>query len=92
MFKTNTKYFLENHVKWILFSIIFCHCTEEYIYNHRHDVLIETRHFIKTLCKQKFRAFFLSTLIALNVKWVPRLKELVLPSSILLLNEITKGN
>ena len=30
---------------------------------------METRHFIKTLCKQKIKTFFLSTLIALNVKW-----------------------
>ena len=27
---------------------------------------------VKTLCKQKVKTFFLSTLIALNVKWVPR--------------------
>ena len=37
------------------------------------DFLMETRHFIKNLCKQKVRVFFLSTLIAINVKWVPRL-------------------
>ena len=37
------------------------------------DFLTETRHFIKTLCKQKVKTFFLSTLIALNPKWVPRL-------------------
>ena len=36
---------------------------------------METRHFIKTLCKQKFKTFFLSTLIALNPKWVPRLNN-----------------
>ena len=34
---------------------------------------METRHFIKTLCKQKVKIFFLSTLIALKSKWVPRL-------------------
>ena len=33
---------------------------------------METRHFMKTLCKQKVKTFFLSTLIELNVKWVPR--------------------
>ena len=36
---------------------------------------METRHFIKTLCKQKVKTFYLSTLIALNPKWVPRLME-----------------
>ena len=36
---------------------------------------METRHFMKTLCKQKVKTFFLSTLIALNVKWVPRLRK-----------------
>ena len=40
------------------------------------DFLMEARHFIKTLCKQKVKTFFLCTLIALNVKWVPRVKEL----------------
>ena len=35
---------------------------------------METRHFIKTLCKQKVKTFFLSTLIALKPKWVPRLR------------------
>ena len=39
------------------------------------DFLLETRHFIKTLCKQKVKTFFLSTLIALNPKWVPRLTD-----------------
>ena len=34
---------------------------------------METRHFIKTLCKQKVKTFFLNTLIAL--KWVPRLSN-----------------
>ena len=29
-----------------------------------------------TLCKQKVKTFFLSTLIALNPKWVPRLTDL----------------
>ena len=37
---------------------------------------METRHFIKTLCKQKVKTFFLSTLIALNVKWVPRFNSI----------------
>ena len=36
---------------------------------------METRYFGNTLCKQKVKAFFLSTLIALNVKWVPHLME-----------------
>ena len=35
--------------------------------------VMETRHFIKTLCKQKVKSLLLSTLVALNVKWVPRL-------------------
>ena len=39
------------------------------------DLLIETRHFIKTLFKQKVKTFFLSALLALNVKWVPPLKD-----------------
>ena len=30
--------------------------------------MMETRHFIKTLSEQKVNTFFLSTLIALNVK------------------------
>ena len=34
---------------------------------------METRHFIKTLKKQKVKTL-LSTLIALNVKWVPLFK------------------
>ena len=37
------------------------------------DFLMETRHFIKTLCEQKVKTFFLS--IALNPKWVPRLES-----------------
>ena len=42
---------------------------------HIDDFLMETRDFIKTLslCKQKVNTFFLSTLIALNPKWIPRL-------------------
>ena len=36
---------------------------------------METRHFIKTWCKQKVKIFFLSTLISLNPKWVPRFTE-----------------
>ena len=39
------------------------------------DFLMELRHFIKTLCKQKVKTFFLSTLIAINIKWIPRLNE-----------------
>ena len=35
---------------------------------------METRQFIKTLRKQKVKTFFLSTLIALKPKWVPRFK------------------
>ena len=39
---------------------------------------METRHFIKTLCKQNdVKASFLSILNALNVKWVPRFKALI---------------
>ena len=34
---------------------------------------METRHFIKTLCKQKVKSFFLSNFIALKVRWVPHL-------------------
>ena len=41
------------------------------------DLLMETRHFIKTLCTQKVETFFLSTLIALNPKWVPRFSGLI---------------
>ena len=37
---------------------------------------METRHFIETLDKENVKTFFLSTLIALNVKWVPLLMEL----------------
>ena len=37
-----------------------------------------TRNFIKTLCKQKLKTFFISTFNALNIKWVPRLKILSL--------------
>ena len=37
---------------------------------------METRHFIKTLCKQKVKIIFLSTLIALNVKWVTRFSDI----------------
>ena len=33
---------------------------------------METRNIIKSLCKEKVKTFFLSHLIALNVKWVPR--------------------
>ena len=40
---------------------------------------METRYFIKTLCKQKVKTFFLSTLIALNVKWVLRFKDTLKP-------------
>ena len=38
---------------------------------------METRHFIKTLCKQKVKAPFLSIIKALNVKWVLRFKALI---------------
>ena len=34
---------------------------------------METRHFRKILCKQKVTTFFSSTLIGLNIKWVPGL-------------------
>ena len=37
------------------------------------DFLMKARHFIKTSCKQKVKTFFRSTLITLNVKWVPHL-------------------
>ena len=40
---------------------------------------METRHFIEILCKQKVKTFFLSTLIALNVRWVPRFINHVKP-------------
>ena len=43
--------------------------------NHIDDFVVETPHFIKTLCKQKVETFFLSTLIALKPKWVPRLNK-----------------
>ena len=33
---------------------------------------MEKPHFIKTLCKHKVQTFFWSTLITLNVKWLPR--------------------
>ena len=36
---------------------------------------MEARHFINTLCKQKVKTFFLSSLITLNFKWVPRFIE-----------------
>ena len=36
---------------------------------------METRHFVKNLCKQKVKTFFLSTLIVLNPKRVPRYKD-----------------
>ena len=39
---------------------------------------METQHFIKTLHKQKIKTFFLSTLIALNVKWIPRFKDTIM--------------
>ena len=34
---------------------------------------METQHFIKTLCQQKVKTFFLSSLIALNLK--PRIND-----------------
>ena len=33
---------------------------------------------MKILCKQKGKTFFLSALIALNIKWVPRFNEQIL--------------
>ena len=38
---------------------------------------METWHFISALCKQKVKTFFLSTLIVLSVKWVPRLTSTI---------------
>ena len=38
---------------------------------------METRHFIKTICKQKVKTFFLSTLIALKPKWVQRFNDFI---------------
>ena len=38
---------------------------------------MKTRHFIKTIIKQRVKTFFLNTLIALNVKWVPQLNVIV---------------
>ena len=38
------------------------------------DFLMESRHFIKTLQKQNVKEFFFGTLIALDVKWVLRLR------------------
>ena len=39
------------------------------------DFLMGTRQFIKVLSKQKGKSFFLSTLVALNVKRLLHLKE-----------------
>ena len=65
---------------WILFfhNKYFIYCTEEPKQNHIEDFVIETRHFTKNLCKQKVKRFFLSTPIALNIKWVPHFNELTL--------------
>ena len=60
----------------IFFSYYSVYYTEESIENHIDDFIVETRHSIKTLSKQKVKAFFLSTLIALKRKWVPRFSEL----------------
>ena len=46
---------------------------------------METRHFVKNLCKQKVKKFFLSTLIVLNPKRVPRYKDVQNPRHWLLL-------
>ena len=35
-----------------------------------------------TLSKQNVKTFFLSTLIALSIKWVPRLKDVLITSLI----------
>ena len=41
------------------------------------DFLMKTRHVIKTVIKQRVKTCFLSTLIALNIKWVPHLNVIV---------------
>ena len=72
MFKINRKYFFRKWRKGILFSIIFLFFFHNILNNHRDDFLMETRHYVKALCKQKFKTFFLSTLTALNVNLVLR--------------------
>ena len=74
---------LENEVKRILFSRnISSTLLEVYICRTIDDFLMETRNFITTLSKQNVKAFFSYTLIALNVKWVPRLKDVLMTSLI----------
>ena len=72
MLKINGKYiFRRNDVK-SFFPIIF-----RLLYWIYMIFLLETRHFIKALCKQKVKTFFLSTLIALSLIWVG--EEVILP-------------
>ena len=47
--------------------------------NHINDFLMET-HFINTLCKQKVK---MNTIMPLNVKWVPRLRDIEAYSGII---------
>lgn len=49
----------ENEVKWILFSITFCLLYWRVCIDNS---LMQTRHFTRTLCKQKVKAFFLKVL------------------------------
>ena len=65
-------YFFKEWTKVDFFSIIF---RLRYWRVYVDDFLMETRHFINILCKRKVKTFFLSTLIALNVKWLPHLRR-----------------
>ena len=71
MFKVNRKYFFR---KWRKVDTFFHNISStvlKSLYNDIDDFLIETRHLIKNLCKQKVQTLFLSTLITLIPTWVP---------------------
>ena len=53
---------------------------------------METRHFGSTLCKQKVKTYILSTLAALNVKWVPRFTKIFIHSFIHSCETLEKSN
>ena len=90
MFKINRKYSLENGVKWILFFHNISSTVLKSLYRTIWFPNWNTT-FIKTLSKLKVKTFLLSTLIALNVKWVPRFMDTISQREILKRSDCTES-
>ena len=90
MFKINRKYSLENGVKWILFFHNISSTVLKSLYRTIWFPNWNTT-FIKPLSKVKVKTFLLSTLIALNVKWVPRFMDTISQREILKRSDCTES-